>query len=204
MADSVQEAVRIPSTLVNYIDVTFVNEGLFSSRADFISSAIRYYYENAVYMFGRYADLAKQIKSENPPWIREMKIKSNLSIVKTLFINTARHTHVAYFDGEKVTVMCRLPPSLVRAYTRFINETGFYKSKSDFYYQAIGTYLDTQYFVNMIANAIHKRDAGLIEMMVSDLTFGNTFNVGSMIPLEKGDWKFYSVKDTEKEDWLDE
>lgn len=203
MADSVQEAVRIPSTLVHFIDVNFVNEGLFSSRADFISSAIRYYYENSVFMFGRYAKYVREKKAENDPLTTGLKMKTTLSVVKTMFMNTVYVNNAAAFDGEKVTVMCRLPPTLVRAYTRFINETGLFKSKTDFYNKAIGAYLDTQYYVDRITNSIHRRDAFLIDALVKDKAYGNTFNIESLTPINE-DWTYYSVKDTEKEDWLDE
>ena len=57
--------------------------------------------------------------------------------------------------------------------------------------------------MDRITNSIHRRDAFLIDALVKDKAYGNTFNIESLTPINE-DWTYYSVKDTEKEDWLDE
>jgi len=203
MAESVQESVRIPAKLAEFIDTFYVENGSYSSRADFVSCALHYFYENSLYNFARYAETARKLKKENVDL--GSKYSTSLSIVKMMFLNTTRVNRVDMFEGEKIVVLLRLPPEFVRSYTRFINETGIFKSKTDFFHNAISAYMDVQYYAERVAKGIHSRDAIAINMAFSEPSFPNMASFSDVDKvLNHEDWEPYSVTDTEKEDWLDD
>ncbi len=203
MAESVQEAVRVPSGLAEYIDKQFVETGKFSSRADFVSSAIRYHYENSLYHFALYANLARKIRQEDPELAS--RFKSSLTFIKMMFLNTKRIHRVESFDGKKITVLLRLPPTFVKSYDRFINETKIYKNKSEFFNHALEAYLDGQFLIGSIMESIHTRDVASLLMTVGEPDFNEKRPLESATPLSDPDkWVLYSTRETEKEDWLDE
>ncbi len=110
------------------------------------------------------------------------------------------------FEGEKVTVLLRLPPSFVHDYTRFIHETGIYKNKTDFFNHALEAYLDGQRHVQDITECIHTRNGGRLRKIAKEFEeAGEPVTLECAAPqVNRNDWLAYKTKDTEKEDWLDE
>lgn len=201
MAESVQETVRLPESLVKVIDSKYVESGMYSSRADFVYCAIRYYYENSVYSFVRYAEIAHGVL-ESDPLLKKL-FPTTLSLVKTYFHNIVRYHHIDDYEGAKVSVLLRLPPMFVRSYTRFVNESCIYKSKADFFNRAIEYYLDCQYYVGTIHEAIHSRDASTINYFRNDNVFLETLSpIKESEPAEH--FEEVNVRDAAKEDWLDD
>ncbi len=202
MVESSVESVRIPKGLADFIDTNFVDKGLFSSRADFVSTAIRYYYENDVYLFARYAQTAVELKKQNAPGSEQYK--TSLSLVKMMFLNRERSFRISMFGGDNVTVLLRMPPLLVRNYTRFINETGIYRKKSEFYNSALEFYLDVQQYVLQIESYTHSRDAkGLFSTLDGEEKYVGSTTLALSIDRVSKEWDIYETKDTDKEDWLD-
>ena len=135
-----KETVRIPADLSAMISKDFVDTGLFSSKADFVSSAIRFYLEHSIRTFGS-ADSMDLEARRLSGYIGSVK---NRRIVQCVLINPDYHDRVDQFKMGKEPVLLRLPPHFVATYERFIDETGFYRSKADFFNVAIGAYLDFQ------------------------------------------------------------
>lgn len=199
MVDSIKEPVRIPKGLSEWIEQTLVEEGLFSSRADFISTAIRYYYENSMYRFVTCAQKALDSKEENPELYERY---TTMDMVQLNFVNPRYRSRIDAFQGEKVTILLRLPPLLVKRYTRFIKESNFYKNKTDFYNHAIQSYLDAQYYVDSISDAIHHRDKQALLSFNDQRVFVDY--VSPMIELGDDDYSGRLNNDTSWEEWLDE
>ena len=201
MAESVQETVRLPESLVKYIDEHFVDTGMFSSRADFVYSAIRYYYEDSIHLFSRYAEVAYSIRKEDPYAAKQYP--TTLSLVKGMMQNTRRFHHVDDYSGNKIPILLRLPPQFVKQYIRFINESCIYKNKADFFNKAIEFYLDAQYYVQAIHAAIHQRDGNAITYYRDDAAM-NTIESIILESMVNDEWEPVDVKDPSKEDWLDD
>lgn len=168
--DTIQESVRIPQDLIDKIDTDFVNTGLFTSRADFIASAIRYYYENVVYQFSKYAKFVTQEKRKDPNFYPGLNV---IDAIQILIIHATRMNRINHYAGEKKVVLLRLSPGLVESYVRFIKETGFYRNKADFYNYAIEVYLDAQYYVDTIMDGIDHRNAERVLFVNDELEFMN-------------------------------
>ncbi len=137
MAESKKETVRIPMDLAAMISREFVDTGLFSSKADFVSTAIRFYYEDSISLFGDPDNLSPK-SQEISEYIGK---KTNRRIVQSVLINPEYLDWMDQFNGDKVSVLLRLPRAFVERYERFIYDTGLYRSKADFFNNAIGAYL---------------------------------------------------------------
>ena len=201
MAESTSETIRLPESLVQLIDTNFVNSGLFSSRADFVSSAVRYYYENSIYLFSRYAEIASYILKDNP------KVKkiypTAVSLVKGMIQNSYRLYHISDYEGNKISILLRLPPTFVKLYTQYINESCLYKNKADFFNKAIEYYLEAQFFAKEIHQAIHHRDGNTITSYRDKQTFINMWS--PMVESKLCDeFEDVDTRDSEKETWLDD
>lgn len=208
MVKSVQESVRIPSDLVKMIDEKFVDTGLFSSRADFVSSAIRYYYENSVYQFAKYSKTVLYLRKNDPKSYKDWSMDGNLNVLTTIQVifRSAKRMHKLdqyEGNGEKTTVLLRLPPRFVDSYVQFIHETGIYKSKAEFYNYAIETYLDAQYYVDGIMDGIHHRDAFKVLFYNDEDEFMNR-----RTPIQESESDSFNKDDvaidTRWDNWLDE
>ena len=201
MAESVQETVRLPESLVDYIDKRFVESGLFSSRADFVYSAIRYYYEDSIHLFSRYAEVAYSIRKEDP--YAAKLYPTTLALVKGMMQNTRRMHRVDNYNGKKIPILLRLPPQFVKQYTRFINESCIYKNKADFFNKSLEFYLDAQFYVQSIHTAIHQRDGNGITHYRDDMAMNDVESIiqESVIGDE---WEPVNIRDAAKEDWLDD
>lgn len=206
MVKSVQESVRLPFDLVSKIDKEYVDTGLFSSRADFVSSAIRYYYENALYQFAKYTYTLLNLRREDPDVFRKMGATeevNTLTAMQIVFRNEKRLNKISDYEGngEKITVLVRLPPELVKCYVRFIHESGIYNNKAEFYYYAIEVYLDAQYYVGEILDCIDHRDVRRLLWFNDDSYF-----LARRSPISESESDSFEddpVNDTSWDDWLD-
>lgn len=140
MAESVKVTVRIPADLAEMISSNFLDTGLFSSKADFITSAIRFYVEDSIRTFG-YTDCMNRKAQELSEYFGKGDTRR---IIQYVLINPDYLDWTSQFKMAKEPVLLRLPPQFVTKYERFIDETGFYRSKVDFFNVAIGAYLEFQ------------------------------------------------------------
>lgn len=148
MAGSKKETVRIPEDLAKTIERDYVDTGLFLSKADFVSTAIRFYYENSIRQFG---------KSKT-----DSDAKDGLSqrvLIRAILVDPEYLDEMNKYGGEKRSVLLRLPPEFIAGYQRLILETGFYRSKADFFNNALGAYLVFQSNFGSMTENFYKQSA---------------------------------------------
>ncbi len=148
MPESKKETVRISEGLATSIEREFVETGLFLSKADFVSTAIRFYYENSIRQFGN--DELKAVGDLAPR-----------AIVQATLVNPEYLEEVnKYGGGKKRSILLRLPPEFVDRYQNFIDDTGFYRSKTDFFNNALGAYLVFQSKFGEMSNRFYMNGTG--------------------------------------------
>ena len=189
------ELVSLPESFVHELD-KLVDNGDYSSRADFILSAIREYHSTIILGIARfYKEYDKLMETKN----RIAPAHSAAAFLKFIVLSYLGEFTLQDYSHEKINVMVRLPPRLFEDILYLVNEK-FFDSRQDFYRRAIEHYVDSSEARKNTINAYRERDAESLK----NILVNRSDYLGWTDYLDSGryDWTV-DVKDMEGDHSLD-
>ena len=130
------QTLTLPSNFVKTVDV-LVENGEYSSRADYVNTAIRHYYSFILYSLAKYQILREEIKNR-PEFIA--CIKNEKGFIRQTVLGYMKNCDLRDYGDEKTNVLIRLPFKLFEEIEYFVKE--YYDSRHDFYRKALEYYTD--------------------------------------------------------------
>ena len=134
------QTVTLPTKFLRYVD-GLVDKEEYGSRADFVHKAIEFYrsfiFDCLAKYYRRYDEYAKLRKQ----FSRNM---DDTAFVKQVVLKYWKDFDMRNYDGDKTTVMIRIPPQRYEEISYLVETKKYYDSRQDFYRQAIEYYVDIQ------------------------------------------------------------